>query len=173
MNMVTVATDIGVKGELKLLIDTGAELCLLKYTSIKDGTVYRSDTALSVQGISSEIERTLGEVNAKLIVGNYETEHKFQVIGDGINNPYDGILGKDFFESRGATTDYMRKEIIMGKVTLKFDKERQPEKSNKEVRVVLKPRCETIVKLRTRSRELETGLIDRTEIAPGVIIART
>jgi hypothetical protein len=60
-----------------------------------------------------------------------------------------------------------------GKVILKFDKERQPERSNKEVRIILKPRCETTVKLRTRSRELETGLNDRTEIAPGVITART
>jgi hypothetical protein len=41
LNTVTVTTDIGVKGEIKFLIDTGAELCLLKYTSIKDGTVYR------------------------------------------------------------------------------------------------------------------------------------
>jgi hypothetical protein len=112
-----------------LLIDTGAELCLLKYVNIKDGTVYRPDTALSVRGISSEIERTLGEVNAKLIIGNYETEHKFQVIGDGINIPYDGILGKDYFESKQATIDYMRKVI------LKFDKERQPERSKKEERL--------------------------------------
>jgi hypothetical protein len=128
-----------------LLIDTGAELCLLKHSSIKDGTVHRPDTALSVRGISNEIERTLGEVNAKLIVGNYETEHRFQVIGDGINIPYDGIPGKDFFESKQATIDYVRKETVMGKVILKFDKERQPESSNKEVRVTLKPRCETIV----------------------------
>jgi hypothetical protein len=41
--------------------------------------------------------RRLGEVDAKLIIGNYETEYEFQVVGDGINNPYDGILGKDCF----------------------------------------------------------------------------
>jgi hypothetical protein len=156
-----------------LLIDAGAKLCLLKYSSIKDGTVYRPDTALSVRGISNEIERTLGDVNAKLRVVNYETEHRFQVIGDVINIPYDGILGKDFFESKQATVDYVRKEIVMGKVILKFDKERQPETSNKEVQISLKPRCEMIVKLHTRTKELETGLIDRIEIAPGVIIART
>jgi hypothetical protein len=119
-----------------------------------------------VRGISNEIEKTLGEVDAKLMIGDYETEHQFQVIGDGINIPYDGILGKDFFESKQATINYMRKEIIMGKVVLKFDKERQSEKSDKEVRAILKPRCETIVRLQTRSKELETGLIDRTEVAP-------
>jgi hypothetical protein len=171
LNTVTVPTDTGVKGEIKLLIDTWAELCLLKHTSTKYGTVYRPDTTPSVRSISNEIGTTLGEVNAKLKVGNYETKHKFQVTGGGINIPYDGILRKDFIKSRQATIDYMRKEIIRGKVTLKFDKERQLEKSDKKVWVVLKPRCETTVKLRTRSRELETGLIDRAEIAPGVIIA--
>lgn len=39
LNTVTVVTNIGVKSELKLLVDTGAELCLVKHTSIKDGTV--------------------------------------------------------------------------------------------------------------------------------------
>jgi hypothetical protein len=38
-------------------------------------------------------------VNAKLIARNYETEHRFQVIRDRINIPYDGILGKDFFRA--------------------------------------------------------------------------
>jgi hypothetical protein len=71
-------------------------------------------------------------VDAKFIIGDYETEHKFQVVGDML---YDGILGKDFFEEK---INYMRKEIILGKFVLKFDKERQPERSNKEVRVILK-----------------------------------
>jgi hypothetical protein len=128
---------------------------------MKDGTVYRPDTTLSVRGISNEIERTLGEVDAKLIIGNYETEHEFQVVGDRINIPYDGILGKDFFESKQATTDHMRKEIFMGKVILKIDQERQPEKSNKEIQVILKARCETSARLPARSKELETGLIEQ------------
>jgi hypothetical protein len=61
----------------------------------------------------------------------------------------------------------------MGPVTLKFDENRQTGIETKEIRVVLKPRCETIVKLPTTSRELETGLISKTEISPGVIIAAT
>jgi hypothetical protein len=49
---------------------------------------------------------------------NYKTEHKFHAVGGGINIPYDGILGKDFFESKQATLNFLRKEIIMGKVIL-------------------------------------------------------
>jgi hypothetical protein len=46
----------------------------------------------------------LGEINAKLMTGNYVTEQKFQVVGDGMNIPYDGILGKD----KQATIDYVK-----------------------------------------------------------------
>jgi hypothetical protein len=55
----------------------------------------------------------------------------------------------------------MRNEIIMGKVLSKFNKERQLERSNKEIWVILKARCKTIAGLPTRSKELETGLIEQ------------
>jgi hypothetical protein len=158
---------------MKLLVDTGAELCLLKHWSLKEGAVYNPSTTINVRGISNKTERTLGEVNAKLIVGNYETEHKFHVVGSGMNIPRDGILGNDFSESKRATIDYVRKEITMGKVALKFDDNKQTRVQNKEILVVLKPRSETIVKLPTKSDESETGLIDSTEIAPGIIIWRS
>jgi hypothetical protein len=76
---------IGIRSEMKLLIDTGAELCLVKHSSVKEGTVYNPSTILNVRGISNETEKTLGEVNAKLTVGNYETEHKFHVVRSGMN----------------------------------------------------------------------------------------
>ena len=121
LNTVTMGTDIGFEDEIKLLIDTGAELCLLKHKSIRDGTAYNPHLALNVRGISEGTERTLGEINVKLTTGNFETEHKFQVTGDGVNIPCDGILGKDFFEAKQATIDYARKEIVMRNVRLKFD----------------------------------------------------
>jgi hypothetical protein len=152
LNTVKGKMNIGVKDEM-VLVDTGAELCLLKHSSLKEGTVYNPSTTINVRGISNEIERTLGEVNAKLIVGNYETEHKFHAVGSGMNIPCDGILGKDFFESKQATIDYVRKEVTMGKVALKFDKDQKTRAPNKEILVVLKPRSETIVKLPTKSNE--------------------
>jgi transposase InsO family protein len=173
LNTVTVATNVGLKSKLRLLIDTGAELCLLNCRSLKDGTGYRPGTALNVRGISSKVERTLGEVDVKLMIGNYEIEHKFHIVGEGIDIPYDGVLGKDFFESNQATIDYLRKEICMGRVIWGFDQDRWPDWANKEVKVMLEPRCETVIRLPTGSRELQTGLIDKMEVAPGVIIART
>jgi hypothetical protein len=58
-------------------------------------------------------------------------------------------------------------------VKLKFHDNKRIEEQNKEIRVVLKPRCETVVKLPTRSKELETGIVDQPEVVLGVIIAGT
>jgi hypothetical protein len=63
-----------------------------------------------------------------LIVGYYETEHKFHVVGSGMNIPCDCILGKDFFERKRATIDYVRKAITLGKVALKFDSNKETNK---------------------------------------------
>jgi hypothetical protein len=88
---------VAIVGRFKLLIDTGADVSLLKYNSIKDGTAYNHVKTLNVRGISSGTERTLGELQVKLIVANYETEHTFHVVGDGVNTPYDGLIGRNFF----------------------------------------------------------------------------
>jgi hypothetical protein len=69
---------------------------LLKYSSIKDGSVYKPNTALTVRDILNKSGQTLGEVGTK-----------FHVVRDVINISYDGILGNDFFESKQAIIDFM------------------------------------------------------------------
>jgi hypothetical protein len=87
----------------------------------------------------------------KLTVGNHESEHKFRIVGDGVNIPYNGLVGRDFFQNKQANIDYMQREIV-GKVRLRFDDNRHTMELDKRVRVVLQPRCETVVKLPTRSK---------------------
>jgi hypothetical protein len=57
----------------------------------------------------------------KLSTETHETDHKFQIAGDGINIPCDGLLGKDFFENKKAKIDYERREIVMGDERIQFD----------------------------------------------------
>jgi len=150
LNTVTLQVDRGVKEKLKFLIDTGAQLSLCKRTSIKEGSMYDPKRVVNVRGISSCTERTLGEIEIGLSTGNHETKHVFHVVGDGIRIPYDGILGQDFFISKRARIDYEKREIIMGDVILKFDDRVLLDKKVKEIDIVLKARCETVVKVKIR-----------------------
>jgi hypothetical protein len=60
----------------------------------------------------------------------------------------------------------------MGEVRLKFDDNTLPEKQNKGIRVTLTPRCETVIRIPTIMEGPKTGLIEKTEISLGVIVAR-
>jgi hypothetical protein len=158
---------------MRFLIDTGAELCLCKYSSIKEGISYDTRKTLNVKGISDSIIKTLGELNIGLCTKGHKMEHPFQIVGDGIDIPYDGILGKDFFERKGAKIDYSQRQVIMGKVRVKFDTDVEVDKEVKTVYVTVKPRSETIVSLPTDSPELKTGVLGKRELIPGVIVAET
>ena len=99
---------------------------------------------------------TLGETEMSLSTEDHETTHIFHTVGDGIRITYDGILGQDFFVSKRAKIDYKKREIIMGDQRLKFDNRVLSDEQFKEVSIVLKARCETVVKVptvrRTKSR---------------------
>jgi hypothetical protein len=80
LSTVTLETSAGINGKLRLLIDTGAELCICKYSSLKQGLTYNSENPLNVKGISGKVEKTLGEVEITLSIFGYETEQTFQVV---------------------------------------------------------------------------------------------
>jgi len=61
----------------------------------------------------------------------------------------------------------------MGNVNLKFNGKVLSDERVREGSIILKVRCETVVKVPTNSEELKTGLISKTELLPGVIIAET
>jgi hypothetical protein len=173
LRTVTLETSAGVNGKLRLLIDTGAELCICKYSSLKEGLVYNSEKTLNVKGISGKVGKTLGEIEITLSIFRHETEQTFHVVGDGMNIPFHGILGKDFFEKEQVKIDYSNKELTIGKKKIKFDEDKQTTKGDTTMSIILKPRSETIVSLPTTAPELFTGKIAKQEIAPGVIIAES
>jgi hypothetical protein len=60
----------------------------------------------------------------------------------------------------------------MGDVTIKFDDKDVTEERSNETSVVLKARCENVVKMPTHSEEKKTGLISKIELLPGVFMAK-
>ena len=61
----------------------------------------------------------------------------------------------------------------MGDVRLQFDDKGSMDETGKPVSIILKARCETVVKVPIKSKELKVGLISKTELLPGVIMAET
>jgi hypothetical protein len=61
----------------------------------------------------------------------------------------------------------------MGDVIVKFDDRDITDKQDKGINIVLKAMCETVVKVCTNLEELNTGLISKTELLPGIYMAET
>jgi hypothetical protein len=70
----TVTLFIGVgERKMRFVLDSGADLCLCKHGSIKEGIVYNSARSVNVNGVSNVIENMLGERVLKLSIEDYET----------------------------------------------------------------------------------------------------
>jgi len=165
LNKFMIKVDKGVKEKLKFFVDIRAQLILCKYSSIKEGSVYYPRKVLNVRGILS---CRLGEIEIGLSTEDHQTTHIFHIVGDGIRIPYDAILGEDFLISKRAKIDYMKREIVMGNVKLKFDDKILSEEKVREGSILLKARYKTVVKVPKNSEQLKTGLNSKTEALPGV-----
>jgi hypothetical protein len=173
LDTITLSVFVEEREKMGFLLDYGADLCLCKHGSTREGSVYNSARSFNVKVISNVVEKT-GEIALKLSTDDHEAEHKFQLVADKINIiniSCDGILGKDFFEDKKVKIDYERREIVTGYLRIKFDDNNLATEQLTGTFITLKPIRETIVMLPTLREETETGLVSATELVPGVIIA--
>ena len=162
--------DFSKTGNLKFLIDTGAEISVVRSTSLKPGFSYKSNEGINIKGISSSVLRTEGTTKLKLFTPTHETTHVLHVMREDFGCQYDGILGRDFWKSNRATINCCDRIITMGEVIISFDKEVN-EAKNECVKVTLKSRTESRVQLPTKSKGL--GIISKQEIALRVYFAES
>ena len=86
--------------KLKFLIDTGAEISIIKGSSLNPGVNYQLHKGAYINGICNAVLKTESIVELKLLTDTHETVHAFHVLGEHSALEYDGILGKDFLEER-------------------------------------------------------------------------
>lgn len=168
--------------KLKLLIDTGAQLCLLKERSIpvECSLSINEVERLRLKGVTSEAVNTLGAVDIHLRVkGAGEVKHKFHVYGSGLDIPYDGLIGRDFLMQHKVMLDYAGKVIRLKGQDIPLMVEEEPEVSGVDVENVsdeeIGPREERILRLRVESKILREceRVVPKQEIVPGVYVAES
>ena len=83
--------------KLWFLIDTEAEISIIKGSSLNPGSNYQLRKSIDIKGICNAVFKTEGIVELKLLTESHETVHTFHVLGEISALQYDGILGRDFF----------------------------------------------------------------------------
>ena len=68
--------------------------------------MYDPKKVVHTRGISCCTDRRLVGIEMGLSTANYEKTHTFHIVGDGIQIPYDSILGEGLFISKRARIDY-------------------------------------------------------------------
>jgi len=150
------------------LIDTGAEISIIRSSSLNPGVGYQLHEGVD-KGISNTVMRTEGTVDLKLLTETHETMHTFHVLGKDSEMHYDAILGKDFLEERGSVINYCSRQLVMNdQVVIDFDPKLSTSKTE-PCRRTFKARTETIVRVPTTSKGL--GVLPKDELSPGVYVA--
>jgi hypothetical protein len=156
--------------KLRFLIDTGAEITIVKGASLRPEFDHQPNKGINVKGIADTLLRTEGTVTLKLFTTTHETTHTFHVMGDNFDCRCDGILGRDFVEDKRTNISYCDREIVMGDVIISVDpKTNRVER--KPYKLTLKARTESIVGLPTTSKV--HGLISKRAVAPGMYLAES
>jgi len=96
------------------LIDTGADISLLKGNKLIGTTEYDPEKKVKVKCVDGSPMETHGILEARVELSNSSTVHEFQLVNKQVDIACDGILGRNFlkrakakgcFESQTVTLD--------------------------------------------------------------------
>jgi hypothetical protein len=111
---------LGNENKQTLLLDTDADLSVIKSSSLQPGIKCPPKGGIKIKGISNAIMKTKGTIMLKLFTDTHENTHSFHVVGNEFGNKYDGILGRDFFEDKQSIINYCNRQVLVGDVVVKF-----------------------------------------------------
>ena len=159
-----------------LLVDTGADISLLKGSKLVGSTEYDPDKKIRVKCVDGSPMETHGVVEAKIELGNSSIRHGFQLVNNQVDIPCDGILGRDFLQRVKAKICYETRTVeLNGEVCKMRGKTEQLEERETRVKKIelikLPPRTESIVRLPVTPGSPLVGVINKWEIQEGVIVA--
>ena len=121
LDTVQLRADLGKENKPTFLLDTGADLSVIKRPSLQPAIKYSPKGGINVKGISDVIMKTEGTIALKLFTDTHETTQTFHVVGNEFEIQYDDILGWNFFEDKQNIINYCDQQVIMGDVVLEFD----------------------------------------------------
>lgn len=156
--------------EILLLIDTGADISLIKHNRLSPRQVIK-DSFSKIKGITNETVQCLGYTQANLFINDYRCSHSFQVIDSNFPIPADGILGRDFIAKFKCKLDYEYWTMLIN--VNNYDTTEIPiHNSPKEGILTIPPRCEVIRAVRYIFDDKEKVVMNN-EISAGVFVAST
>jgi hypothetical protein len=157
------------------LVDTGADISLLKPDNLDKTKQYEPEGRVQVKSVNGSTIQTMGTVQTVMYEGSVRKPFTFQLLDKRIDLPCDGILGRDFLAHAGAKICYETGILTLGTGRTKIHKVLSPinaKGQRKEIRRLKLPsRAEIVVRLPVEGTRTNEGLTEKQEIREGVYLA--
>ena len=169
------AVDIS-NDELLFLIDTGADISLLKAEKLLGNTEANPKMKVKVKCVNGSSIETDGLVEARVKLRDSSLPHKFQLVSEQVEIPCDGILGRDFLVKANARICYESRTVILGGEahnmvgSVKAPIAKYLPNDNK-CKITLPPRTESVVRIPVAAGSPNVGVMQKCEIQEGVFMA--
>ncbi|KAI4476526.1 hypothetical protein M0804_013505 [Polistes exclamans] len=138
-----------------LMIDTGADINLIKIKKLAKRTIINTKRIVQLTGITPDTQKTLGTVEL-IIFGEKST---FHAVDNHFSISADGIIGNEFLCSTPTNIDYIREVLIVKNRRVPFtvgDK------------VGIPPRTSKVIFCHVINADVKDGYIPRIQLPMGV-----
>lgn len=152
-----------------LLVDTQADICVLKQSSIFGNPRLNTNDIINIRGITNDTLQSFGTLVVNLELSDEIISHEFHVVHDDFNIDCDGIMGKDFLSAYKCRIDYAN--MTFGVQTARHANVLKLTNSPNGETLTIPPRCEVIRQVKVNFDK--PCVIDQLTLAPGVYTART
>lgn len=152
------------------MLDTQADISLLKQNSIFNDVNIDSNDIVRLKGISSELIDSIGSTNIQLNFNEHNISHLFHIVDSEFQIPTDGILGKDFIFKYKCNIDFYEFTFTIrfksSEITIPIQTGPQQDT------IVIPPRCE-VFRIFKIPNFNGISFIDNAEIVKDVFVSTT
>lgn len=158
---------IGLKNSLtSCILDSGADISLIKANSIRDGINIWPRSAVQINGIAYDSKPiiTIGTVEADVLINDTIIHHQFQVVHDNdLRMKEDALLGMDFLQANNVRIDFGPNTLITFSPSIAInEKPLQDKLSENQADKLIIPNKENINKLSNKKMN-EITKLNKTE----------
>jgi len=103
--------DVGNGEKLHLLVDSGANISLLKSRRLLGTAEFEPRDRVGVKSVEGSIIETQGSIETKILEGSLQIPFHFQLVSKQVDLLGDGILGQDFLKQKQAQICYQSRTL--------------------------------------------------------------
>jgi hypothetical protein len=108
---VTLSLGVGREKELLFLVDSGADISLLKSKRLIGTKEFEPRNRVKIRSVDGSVLETHGSIETNICEGLTQIPFCFQLVSNQIDLPGDGIVGRDFLKQTQARLCYVSKTL--------------------------------------------------------------